>query len=114
MGFLRSGQIHCPVVVIASTGDPLFPSDVVQRFYQQIKAPSKELLVFDLASHLIFNECLDTVLLRLVEALKQVQVAETREHDRVLHVQRNMKRVASPILKAVWLCTGAPPLSAAF
>jgi alpha-beta hydrolase superfamily lysophospholipase len=84
MGFLRSGQIHCPVGVIASTGDPLFPFDVVRRLYQQIKAPSKELLVFDLESHLIFNECLDAVLPRLVEALKhvadtQVQVAETSE-----------------------------------
>ncbi len=83
MGFLRSGQIRCPVVVIAATGDPLFPFDVVQRLYQQIKAPSKELLVFDLNAHLLFNECLDAVLPRLVETLKRyadtdVRVTETR------------------------------------
>ncbi len=82
MGFLRSGQIRCPVVVIASTGDPLFPFDVVQRLYQEIKAPSKELLVFDLNYHLLFNECLDAVLPPLVETLKRyadkyVRVTET-------------------------------------
>lgn len=74
MGFLRSGQIRCPVVVIASTGDPLFPFDVAQQLYQEIKAPSKELLVFDLKYHLLFNECLDAVLPRLVETLKKYTV----------------------------------------
>ena len=71
MRSLHSGQIRCPVVVIASTGDPLFPFDYIQRVYQQIKAPSKELLVFDLNYHLLFNERLDKVLQRLVEALKK-------------------------------------------
>lgn len=67
---VSSGQISCPVVVIASTGDPLFPFDYIQRVYDQIKAPSKELLVFELNAHLIFNECLEEVLPRLVEKLK--------------------------------------------
>lgn len=47
------------------------------------KAPSKELLVFDLKYHLLFNECLDAVLPCLVETLKRytdtyVRVTETR------------------------------------
>ena len=78
MRFLRSGLIRCPVVVIASTGDPLFPFDVVQRLYQEIKASSKELLVFDLNYHLLFNECLDEVLPRLIETLKKY--TEKREN----------------------------------
>jgi alpha-beta hydrolase superfamily lysophospholipase len=71
MRSLYSGRIRCPVVVIASIGDPLFPFDYIQRVYQQIKAPSKELLVFDLHNHLLFNECLEEVLPRLVEICKK-------------------------------------------
>jgi alpha-beta hydrolase superfamily lysophospholipase len=71
MRSLYSGQIRCPIVVIASTGDPLFPFDYIQWVYQQIKAPSKELLVFDLNYHLLFNECLEEVLPRLVETFKK-------------------------------------------
>ena len=71
MRSLYSGQIRCPIVVIASIGDPLFPFDYIKRIYQQIKAPSKELLVFDLNYHLLFNECLEEVLPRLVETLKK-------------------------------------------
>lgn len=82
MRFLRSGQIRCPVVVIASTGDPLFPFDYIQRVYQQIKAPSKELLVFDLNNHLLFNECLDEVLPCLVETLKKYAGKQDNVIDR--------------------------------
>jgi alpha-beta hydrolase superfamily lysophospholipase len=71
MRSLYSGQIRCPIVVIASIGDPLFPFDYIKRIYQQIKAPSKELLVFDLNYHLLFKECLEEVLPRLVETLKK-------------------------------------------
>jgi alpha-beta hydrolase superfamily lysophospholipase len=71
MHFLYSGQIRCPLVVIASTGDALFPFDSIGRIYQQIKAPSKELLVYELDYHLLFNECLDEVLPRLVAKLEE-------------------------------------------
>ena len=71
MRSMYSGQIRCPVVVIASTGDPLFPFDYIKRIFQHIRAPSKELLVFDLNYHLLFNECLEEVLPRLVESLKK-------------------------------------------
>jgi alpha-beta hydrolase superfamily lysophospholipase len=90
MRSLHSGQIRCTVVVIASTGDPLFPFDYIQRVYQQIKAPSKELLVFDLNYHLLFNECLEEVLPRLVETLKkytekQDDVIDSATNHSVLH-----------------------------
>jgi alpha-beta hydrolase superfamily lysophospholipase len=71
MRSMYSGQIRCPVVVIASISDTLFPFDSIKRIYQRIKAPSKELLVFDLNYHLLFNECLEEVLPRLVETLKK-------------------------------------------
>ena len=78
MRSMYSGKIRCPVVVIASTGDPLFPFDYIKRIYQQIKAPSKELLMFDLNYHLLFNECLEEVLPRLIEMLKKY--TEKQEH----------------------------------
>jgi pimeloyl-ACP methyl ester carboxylesterase len=67
---VSSEQITCPLVVIVSMGDPLFPFDYIQRVYERIQAPSKELLVFELNAHLIFNECLEEVLPRLVDKLK--------------------------------------------
>jgi pimeloyl-ACP methyl ester carboxylesterase len=75
MRAVSSGQITCPVVVIASTGDPLFPFDYIQRVYERIQAPSKELLVFELNAHLIFNECLEEVLPRLVDKLKHYSLS---------------------------------------
>jgi esterase/lipase len=49
-------------VIVASTGDRLFPFDYVQRIYERIVAPDKEMLVFELDRHLIFNECVEEVL----------------------------------------------------
>jgi alpha-beta hydrolase superfamily lysophospholipase len=82
MRCVSSGQIACPVVVIASTGDPLFPFDYIQRVYELIQAPSKELLVFELNAHLIFNECLEEVLPRLVEKLKDYSCHDKKELPR--------------------------------
>jgi alpha-beta hydrolase superfamily lysophospholipase len=62
MSFLTSGEINCPVVIVASTGDRLFPFDYVQRIYEHIVAPDKEMLILDLDRHLIFNERVEEVL----------------------------------------------------
>jgi alpha-beta hydrolase superfamily lysophospholipase len=69
--FLSSGEIRCPVVVIASTGDKLFPLDYIEQVYERIVAPSKEMLVFELDHHLIFNECVEEVLPSLVTKLEE-------------------------------------------
>jgi alpha-beta hydrolase superfamily lysophospholipase len=69
MSFLRSGAIRCPVVVITATGDALFTLGYTRRVYERIVAQRKEKLVFDLDQHLIFNECVDEVLPRVVEKL---------------------------------------------
>jgi alpha-beta hydrolase superfamily lysophospholipase len=60
--FLTSGEINCPVVIVASTGDRLFPFDYVQRIYEHIVALDKEMLILDLDRHLIFNERVEEVL----------------------------------------------------
>lgn len=68
--FLEDGSIRCPVVVVASTGDRLFPFDHVREIYERIVAPDKEMLVFDLDRHLIFNECVEEVLPSVVAKLE--------------------------------------------
>jgi esterase/lipase len=62
MSFLTSGEIGCPIVILASTGDKLFPFGYVQRLYELIVALDKEMLVFELDCHLIFNESVEEVL----------------------------------------------------
>ncbi|HJQ30127.1 MAG TPA: hypothetical protein VJ827_12360 [Rubrobacter sp.] len=62
MRFLTSGEIGCPVVNVAPTGDRLFPFDYARTIYERIVAPGKEMLLFGLDRHLIFNECVEEVL----------------------------------------------------
>ncbi|PFG41039.1 alpha-beta hydrolase superfamily lysophospholipase [Georgenia soli] len=54
--------LGCPVVVVAASGDPLFPLPYTREVFDKIDAPAKELLVIDAAEHLIFTEELDLVL----------------------------------------------------
>jgi alpha-beta hydrolase superfamily lysophospholipase len=77
--FLTSGGIRCPVVVVASTGDRLFPFDYVRRVYERIVAPRKEMIAFELDRHLIFNECVEEVLPRMVAKLEE----HYRDHGEV-------------------------------
>jgi alpha-beta hydrolase superfamily lysophospholipase len=71
MGFLTSGEIRCPVIVIASTGDQLFPFDYTRKVYERVVASRKEMLLFELDRHLILNECVEEVLSPLVGKLKE-------------------------------------------
>ncbi len=70
---ISDGSIKCPVVVIASTGDTLFPYDYCLEVYEKIAAPRKEMLVFHEPHHLIFNESLDRVIGPVVQKLKQYE-----------------------------------------
>jgi alpha-beta hydrolase superfamily lysophospholipase len=65
MNAMGDGTITCPIVVVAGRGDPLFSFDYTQRVFARITAPHKELVVFDTDHHLLFNECLPLVLVRV-------------------------------------------------
>lgn len=67
---VTGGSIKCPVVVIASTGDKLFSLDYMKRVYKLIKAPEKEMMVFEENYHLIFNECVERVTGPVAEKIK--------------------------------------------
>ncbi len=67
---VMDGAITCPVVVIASTGDKLFSIDYMKKVYSMIKAPEKDMIVFEKNCHLILNECVDQVTGPIVEKVK--------------------------------------------
>ena len=71
MRFLTTGEIGCPVVFVASTGDKLFPFDYVRTIYGRIVAPEKEMLIFESDRHLIFNERVDEVLPSMTAKLEE-------------------------------------------
>jgi alpha-beta hydrolase superfamily lysophospholipase len=67
---VTDGSIKCPVVVIASTGDKLFSLDYMKRVYSMIRAPEKEMMVFEENCHLILNERVEQVINPIAEKLK--------------------------------------------
>jgi alpha-beta hydrolase superfamily lysophospholipase len=76
---MRDGSIGCPVLVIAATGDPLFSLAYTRRVFDRIVAPAKELLVFEVDRHLLFNECVELVTDPLVDHIRRlVAVPEDR------------------------------------
>jgi alpha-beta hydrolase superfamily lysophospholipase len=69
---MRDGSIACPVLVIAATGDPLFSLGYTRRVFDRIVAPFKELLVFEVDRHLVFNECVELVTDPLVDRIRRL------------------------------------------
>lgn len=66
---VTDGRIQCPVVVIASTGDTLFPYGYTVRVVERIRAPRKEVILLNEPYHLVFNECVDRIVEPGVEKL---------------------------------------------
>jgi alpha-beta hydrolase superfamily lysophospholipase len=69
---MADGSIGCPVLVVAATGDRLFPLAYTRRVFDRIVAPAKELLVFEVDRHLLFNECVELVTDPLVDRIRQL------------------------------------------
>jgi pimeloyl-ACP methyl ester carboxylesterase len=69
---MRDGRIGCPVLVVAATGDPLFSLGYTRRVFDRIVAPAKELLVFEVDRHLLFNECVELVTGPLVDRIRRL------------------------------------------
>jgi alpha-beta hydrolase superfamily lysophospholipase len=78
---MRNGSIACPVLVIASTGDPLFSFGYTRRVFDRIVAPVKELLVFKVDRHLLFNECVELVTDPLVDRIHHLVAVPATAHE---------------------------------
>ena len=74
---MGDGSIGCPVLVIAASGDPLFSLAYTRRVFDRIVAPAKELLVFDVDRHLLFNECVELATGPLVDRICRLAAAPT-------------------------------------
>ncbi|WP_219216552.1 alpha/beta fold hydrolase [Paenibacillus sp. S150] len=72
---IQDGSIKCPVIVLAAKGDPLFPEAYTRQIYDMIKAPYKELMLFDENVHLLLNESLSHVLSPIVNKLNSIGVS---------------------------------------
>lgn len=68
---ITNGSIKCPVIVIASKGDTLFPFSYCCQVYDKIAAPHKEMILFDEPHHLIMNECIDQIIEPIAEKLNE-------------------------------------------
>ncbi len=73
------GSIRCPYVLIAARHDPLFPFDYIETVFEAIRAPEKELMVFDLPYHMLFHEAETESLERVVAVLKKLEIEEVKE-----------------------------------
>jgi alpha-beta hydrolase superfamily lysophospholipase len=71
MSKMSDGSIKCPVVAIVSSGEPLFSFGYTRLIFDKIKAPVKEMLVFDLPCHLILNECVNEVLDPIADKIRE-------------------------------------------
>ena len=66
------GSIRCPFVLIAAKEDPLFEFSYIEKVYEKIVAPEKELMAFDLSAHILFIEEEDAVLGPIVRRLRKL------------------------------------------
>ncbi len=71
MHVATDGSMACPYVLIAAKEEKLFPFSYVEKVFEKIVAPQKELLAFDLEQHVIFVEAEETVLGPVVGRLKR-------------------------------------------
>ena len=77
---MGDGSIGCPVLMVAGSGDPLFSLAYTRRVFDRIVAPVKELLVFEVDRHLLFNECVELVTDPLVDRIRRlIAVPSTAE-----------------------------------
>lgn len=70
MSKICDGSIRCPVVAIVSSGEPLFSLEYTELVFEKIKAPVKDMLIFDLPCHLILNEFPNVVLDPVADRIK--------------------------------------------
>jgi alpha-beta hydrolase superfamily lysophospholipase len=87
---MTDGSIRCPVVIIASTDDRVFPFSYMELIFDRLVAPEKELMTFQTDSHLLFHEELDEVLPRLVAKITEL-AGPAREEPGTLTSSRSSR-----------------------
>ena len=50
---LTDGSIHCPIYVISDSGDKLFTESYTRQVFELLKAPHKEMVIFNFNDHML-------------------------------------------------------------
>ena len=70
---LTNGAIKCPVYILIDTGDKLFTEAYMQKVYDRVAAPYKEMVAFNFSDHMIMvtnpHEVCEKVIGKIKEAL---------------------------------------------
>ena len=68
-------RLRCPVLIFAGRHDYTTPSEVVQRWYGRVQAPSKRFVWFENSAHMLFEEEPGRVLVHLVQDARPLATA---------------------------------------
>jgi alpha-beta hydrolase superfamily lysophospholipase len=70
---LTDGSARCPLYVVADSGDRLFTSEYTQQVFERLRAPHKEMLVFNTGGHMLMvthpHEVCDVLSAKMREVL---------------------------------------------
>ena len=73
---ITNGSIHCPVYVVADSGDKLFEQEYTQKVFERLRAPYKELVSFNTGGHMLMltscDEVCETLTHKIHEAISRV------------------------------------------
>ena len=69
---LTDGSVRCPFYVVADRGDQLFTEDYMNQVFERLKAPYKEIILFDFGDHMLMVKHPQDVCDRLIEAMRKV------------------------------------------
>jgi alpha-beta hydrolase superfamily lysophospholipase len=50
---LTDGSVRCPICIVADSGDRLFTPEYTQKVFERLRAPYKELVVFNTGGHML-------------------------------------------------------------
>ena len=68
-------RLRCPVLIFAGRHDYTTPSEVAQRWYERVQAPSKRFVWFENSAHMLFEEEPGRVLIHLVQDARPLATA---------------------------------------
>ena len=71
---LTDGSVQCPFYVIADKGDMLFTEEYMNLVFERIKAPHKEMILFDYGDHMLMVTHSREVCTRVSETIQKIMV----------------------------------------
>ena len=77
---LTDGSVRCPMYIVADSGDRLFPLSYMQKVFDSLCAPHKEIVLFNTGGHMLMlthpKEACDTLSVKIHSSLKWKETAQ--------------------------------------